>query len=749
MTAVIESVRTAFGRLADAAEDEEVTPGEFADQVFKLLSEDLCARMIADPDFGGHRGAEIGTLAGKERGQALAVTLSERLSDEPRLVWFVASLAEAAGDLDTAEHIVKEAMGDLEDGEAADAAIYLGRMWLEAGRLGDSIELVGRECARSPEHEELQALRARCLSRAAMLLSIASGDADDSTRALAVARDMEAPVPAEVDIASAALAGFTDRSLVYELNRAVESFVSSDPELLSWRNDHVAEFFSDARESGGLGPFDELGGDGQVRLSALDNGASELVAAGESTGGVADGLLAFAAQRAWLSGPEPTDDDEELADDDTVLGRFAAADSTPPHLANEARAWLQHVRYGLWQPSLPAPGDRDVASWSSGGIWVVDLITRRRIVAAIPPEQLVALPRWSVLAGAMAPVVGIWRSGAALLALDPAQADQATEMFLETAETIVFALARERGIKASRPRRRDRGRPRPHGVLAELAPELEPAEADITSKVVGAALAHLVGMVEGQRRQGPKLANTDGDPLELIRATFPASEPLSVRKRLVAQADFEGDEAAGADDEVEESDIAAPLRWLGRDMTPTEAASSLAQFRAEAKRRGWGPVVEPSGRRRWLRGSIRFEPGQILVEVNSRRRLESVTAALLRAGAGEPHVEYVMNPELDLAVPGGRLRGGRADEPEVEAAWRENWLDEPLPALDGSTPRDAASHRKHRVLLEALLRQFEYDADVAVANGERPMDVDALRAELGMRDGVIDLDDVEERDEEA
>jgi hypothetical protein len=231
VTAVIESVRAAFGRLADAAEDEEVTPGEFADQVFKLLSEDLCARMIADPDFGGHRGAEIGTLAGKERGQALAVTLSERLSDEPRLVWFVASLAEAAGDLDTAEHIVKEAMGDLEDGEAADAAIYLGRMWLEAGRLGDSIELVGRECARSPEHEELQALRARCLSRAAMLLSIASGDADDSTRALAVARGIEAPVPAEVDIASAALAGFTDRSLVYELNRAVESFVSSDPEL--------------------------------------------------------------------------------------------------------------------------------------------------------------------------------------------------------------------------------------------------------------------------------------------------------------------------------------------------------------------------------------------------------------------------------------------------------------------------------------------------------------------------------------
>jgi len=748
LTAAIESVRMAFGELTDAAEDEAVTPEAFADQVFKLLTEDLSARMIAEPEYGGYRGAEIGELAGNERGQALAVALSERLNDEPRLVWFVASLAEAAGDLDLAEHIVKEAMGNLEDGEAADAAAYLGRFWFEAGRLGDSIELVDRECARSPEHEELQALRARCLSRAAMLVSIASGDADDSTRALATALGIEAPAPAEVDIASAALARFADRSLMYELRGAVESFISSDPELLSWRDEYLAEFFSDARRIGGLGPFDELGDDGQLRLSALDVDGSDLAAV-ESTSGVADGLLSVAAERAWLMGPEPNDDDEELAEEETVLGRFAAATATPPALANEARAWLGSVRYGLWQPSIPGPGDMDAASWTSGGVWVVDLLTRRSIFAAIPPEQLVGLPRWSVLAGAMAPVGGIWRSGAAFVALDPAQADQATEMFLETADTVVFALARERRIKAPRPRRRNRGRPRPHGVLTNVAPELETAEAGLMSKVVGAALAHLVGMVEGQRRQGPKLANTDGDPLELIRATFPTPEPLSVRKRLVAQADFEGDKASGTAEDVEEGEIAPPLTWLGRDMTATEAASSLAQFRAEAKKRGWGPVAEPSGRKRWLRGSIHFEPGHVLVEVNSRRRLESVTAALLQAGAGEPHVEYLMNPEMDLAVPGGRIRSGRGDEPEVEAAWRESWLDERLPALDGSTPRAAAGHPKRRVLLEALLRQFEYDADVVAANGEHAMDVDALRAELGMQDGIFGFDDVDEGDEEA
>ena len=71
--------------------------------------------MISEPDFGARQGGEIGELAGEERGRALAVLLSERLPDEPRLIWFVAGLAEAVDDLDLAEHIVKGAMAELQD----------------------------------------------------------------------------------------------------------------------------------------------------------------------------------------------------------------------------------------------------------------------------------------------------------------------------------------------------------------------------------------------------------------------------------------------------------------------------------------------------------------------------------------------------------------------------------------------------------------------------------------------------------
>ena len=51
MTAALEGASTAFGELAVAADDEAVTPEALADRVVGLLTEDLCARMISEPDF--------------------------------------------------------------------------------------------------------------------------------------------------------------------------------------------------------------------------------------------------------------------------------------------------------------------------------------------------------------------------------------------------------------------------------------------------------------------------------------------------------------------------------------------------------------------------------------------------------------------------------------------------------------------------------------------------------------------------
>jgi hypothetical protein len=60
------------------------------------------------------------------------------------------------------------------------------------------------------------------------------------------------------------------------------------------------------------------------------------------------------------------------------------------------------------------------------------------------------------------------------------------------------------------------------------------------------------------------------------------------------------------------------------------------------------------------------------------------------------------------------------------------WPDEPHQALHGVTPRDAAeADTPSQILLESLLRQFEYQADLTGPFGRTGVNLDRLRQELG------------------
>ncbi|HEX6683117.1 MAG TPA: hypothetical protein VF062_09995 [Candidatus Limnocylindrales bacterium] len=81
------------------------------------------------------------------------------------------------------------------------------------------------------------------------------------------------------------------------------------------------------------------------------------------------------------------------------------------------------------------------------------------------------------------------------------------------------------------------------------------------------------------------------------------------------------------------------------------------------------------------------------------------------------------------AVPGPRA-------PEVDSAWVKHWLDENVPALKGRTPRQAARSERYRPMLEALLRQFEWDNDTRAQAGAGPgADLAWIREELDMPTG--------------
>ena len=94
-----------------------------------------------------------------------------------------------------------------------------------------------------------------------------------------------------------------------------------------------------------------------------------------------------------------------------------------------------------------------------------------------------------------------------------------------------------------------------------------------------------------------------------------------------------------------------------------------------------------------------------------------ILGQLLSRVVGELHLYRDRVRPGDFAAPGD--------------GWEKYWLDQPLPALLGLTPRQAAEG-KERLRVEALLRQFEYEADLLAARGQSGIDAAWLRQELDL-----------------
>ena len=144
-----------------------------------------------------------------------------------------------------------------------------------------------------------------------------------------------------------------------------------------------------------------------------------------------------------------------------------------------------------------------------------------------------------------------------------------------------------------------------------------------------------------------------------------------------------------------------------------------------------------------------LEKSRLRLETNSveradrlRARLEAACGRLLRRGARE-HVDPQSSARLGrpgppLSVPPEALEAMR----EFKARHYAAWIDTPIPALDGKTPRQAARTKRGRERVDVLLRTIE-NAEQRAPDGA-PFDFGPLRHGLG-----IDAEDVGARDEEA
>ena len=200
----------------------------------------------------------------------------------------------------------------------------------------------------------------------------------------------------------------------------------------------------------------------------------------------------------------------------------------------------------------------------------------------------------------------------------------------------------------------------------------------------------------------PALVNTEGDPLAICEATVHVGDPAGIEAAL--------------DDTYDRVDGDEPPRWF-------EHVTTQGMLR--------------------IRAALVLDGHTLRVEANSEKRLDRVLATLARLDPAMSVLDDSRRPlrdareaaELAKQLPVAGEDALDPDDPELVAfldevvrGYETKWLDEPIPALDGHTPRQAADDPTRRGDLIKLLDTFP-----AGEAGRGGMDADRLRAALGLR----------------
>lgn len=223
----------------------------------------------------------------------------------------------------------------------------------------------------------------------------------------------------------------------------------------------------------------------------------------------------------------------------------------------------------------------------------------------------------------------------------------------------------------------------------------------------------------------PTVNNTDGDPLCAVTLAYAlAVDVPTARERLLPLATL-GDEVSedAVTRDAAGAVTSAQLVWVNRTgKSPRASAASTAATRST------------------LLGFLALSDGRLVVEVNSEKRATAI-ARQIRARFGDDAtlLDRVVTDPVGEAFETARKRKGLhlVEPPEVrppefaaiDAELRRRhsveWLDTPVPALQGKTPRQAARSKAGRERLEAVLLGFG-----RLGDGSGASEVAFLRAAL-------------------
>ena len=251
----------------------------------------------------------------------------------------------------------------------------------------------------------------------------------------------------------------------------------------------------------------------------------------------------------------------------------------------------------------------------------------------------------------------------------------------------------------------------PRTLMAQLAERIERESRDAAQNPAAFVRSNSQRwhreVEEFHRRQmgGLRLVNAEGDELEFGAAEYAVEDEDAVAAALERAKPFEaGDGKPGV----------RSFAWLEQTEGPRRSYGRI-------EIRGGGLRIECNSRKRLVIGRqlVEKHAGAWLRHLGDT--FTSLDELKRRAGEAAPPRDSGLPPEVerDLLL-------------KLKTEHYARWVDEPLPALDGRTPREAMGSASGRRAVEDLLRLLENGEERARLSGDVAYDVAELRRLLGM-----------------
>ena len=370
--------------------------------------------------------------------------------------------------------------------------------------------------------------------------------------------------------------------------------------------------------------------------------------------------------------------DRELARGGTPAERYAARPDLP-EAERESAARIAAARLGLYRVVAVEPG-RSLARENLVGGCRVDVRS---------PHVSREAVRWDILLGRV-------------MAGDPPSLWGPTRSFEPCEE------------------------PELRAELSQLAsPPLEDLDEEALAAIYRRHALALMRFIPASRTAEPSFFTLEGDPVVFASATWRVRDRVAAAARMHALGGLEPDDPLEMDITVQRAALVAqraplPLGALILESSPVGAIDTISI------------------------ATLRLEGGELRGEAVSEERLDQVLEIVASDFGELVELRSREVMAVDEALAARRTARGYATPQRVDPAElllagdfvnerMRRWLDEPHQFLGGRTPRDAV-FGADRAEVVRLLRQIENGTERARRRGEPGVDVERLRAELGLDD---------------